>query len=246
MDAPRIFGIIRREQKTLKQIILKHKIDVVISDNRFGLYGENIHTVFITHQLFLKAPFAGSLAQRINKKYILKFDEIWVPDYEDSGRNLSNELSHGRRYHPNIKYIGPQSRLINYERVAKKYDYLFLLSGPEPQQSILKKALLQKVKLYPQYEFALATTSGDPDYDKNLESFVLPDSVALGKLICESKTVVCRSGYSTLMDLHLLDVKNLILVPTPGQTEQEYLADLWQQRFSAKVVLQKDLGSLVL
>lgn len=240
-DAPRILRVIKQENKFLEELISTRKIDVVISDNRFGLYFKNVRTVFITHQLFLKAPVFSSLAQQLNKKYILKFDEVWVPDYEDKDHCLSGELSHGPEFHPNTKYIGPQSRLIKYEPVEKKYDYLFLLSGPEPHQSILKKMLLQKVKQYPAYKFAMASTLKEEDYDVNLENFVSADPVTLSKLICESKTVICRSGYSTLMDLYLLNVKNVILIPTPGQTEQEYLAKFWKTKIDCRVYAQSEV-----
>jgi UDP-N-acetylglucosamine:LPS N-acetylglucosamine transferase len=46
----------------------------------------------------------------------------------------------------------------------------------------------------------------------------------LRQMIKAAKVIICRPGYSTLMDLAVLG-RTAVLVPTPGQTEQEYLAD---------------------
>ncbi len=241
-DWPGIFSIIKREHALLQEIILKHKIDLVISDNRFGLYSKNIHSVFITHQVFLKTPFATSIAQSVNKNYILNFNEIWIPDLENEKESLSSELSHGKHFHPQVKYIGPQTRLQKIISVGKKYDHLLLLSGPEPQHSVLRELLIKKVKENPNFKFALVTNRFDEQI-KNLEVFISPNAQKLTELISQSKKVICRSGYSTLMDLYLLDKKEVILIPTPGQTEQEYLAGYWKERFGAFVCEQKNISS---
>ena len=41
----------------------------------------------------------------------------------------------------------------------------------------------------------------------------------------EAREIVCRSGYSSIMDLHTIGRK-AHLIPTPGQTEQIYLAEI--------------------
>lgn len=244
LDAPRIFKVIKEEHALLKLIFQNHKIDVVISDNRFGLYNSDVRTVFITHQLFLKVPFGRFLAQRINRKYIQKFDEVWIPDYKDAAVSLSGDLSHGKHFHSKISYLGPKSRLQIVDNAVKKYDYLFLISGPEPKQTVFRNLLIEKIKQYPTQKFVLLSNAGLNTSENNLEVITSPDTFTLGKTIGESKTIICRSGYSTLMDLHMLGIKNVILVPTPGQTEQEYLAEYWRVKFGSVVVKQKDLGDL--
>jgi UDP-N-acetylglucosamine:LPS N-acetylglucosamine transferase len=131
-----------------------------------------------------------------------------------------------------------------FETSEKIYDFVFLLSGPEPQKSDLKKVLLRKAEQYPNYQFALISQDCKTDDTQNLKVFNSPDSAALSRIISENNTVVCRSGYSTLMDLHVLGVTNTILVPTPGQSEQEYLAEYWSMKFASVVVKQKDLTDL--
>lgn len=242
LDSPRIFSLIKKEKTLLEKIIDEHKIDVVISDNRFGLHSKKVKSIFITHQLFLKTPFANSYAQNINKKYILNFDEVWVPDFEDEKRSLSGELSHGKHFHKNIKYIGPQSRLAKGIQ-QNKYDGLFLLSGPEPQQSILKNELLCLAEKNPQCRFALVSTQNTKQETRNIEIFNCPDKVKLSQLINQSETIFCRSGYSTLMDLHVLEKKEIVLIPTPGQTEQEYLAEYWQKKFGSIQLPQNKINT---
>ena len=253
LDSPRIAGIVLQENKALEKIIEEHKIDVVVSDNRFGLYNSKVHSIFITHQLFLKTPIFNLPAQVINKNYILKFDEVWVPDLEDESESLSGALSHGDHYHKNVKYIGPQSRLkdCKTESPLKKYDILILLSGPEPLRTDLEKLLIQN---FSESDKKIALARGVlRDRDKgslrkeavgNMDMFDIPEKEKLKGLILNSERIICRSGYSTLMDMYALEKTNLMLIPTPGQTEQEYLAGYWWQKFGAKYLHQHELHKL--
>ncbi len=247
---PKISGIIKKEHQLLDKLIDEKKLDVVISDNRFGLYNKKAHCVFMTHQLFLKAPVFENFAQSINKKYILKFNNIWVPDFEKEQESLSGELSHGKHYHSHVKYIGPKSRLsdVIFEVEKNKYDYLILLSGPEPGRTTLENELLKKVE-NSNKKIALVRGSKFKIHDSRLERidvFDFPKKEELKKLILSSNTIICRSGYSTLMDMYLLEQKKLILIPTHGQSEQEYLAKYWHQKFGAKIISEHNLNQLTL
>jgi predicted glycosyltransferase len=241
----RINAIIKSEHKLLDEIINTNGIDVVISDNRFGLHSKKVRSVFITHQLFLKTPFANSLAQKINKFYILKFDEIWIPDYEDDTRSLSGELSHGNNFHSHIKYIGPLSRL---EKIKpnRSYNCVFVISGPEPQQSLLATKLIALAVRHPLSKFAMIISGKHNNINKpkNVDVFFNANSNQISELLCGAEKIICRSGYSTLMDLHHLEIKgNIILIPTPGQTEQKYLAALWQRKFNCLIVSQNKIDN---
>jgi predicted glycosyltransferase len=256
-SAPRITRIITKENEQLKKIIEENKIDVVISDNRFGLYSDKIHSVFITHQLFLKAPVFEGWSNSVNQNYILKFNEVWVPDFENDTslsevKTLSGELSHGKHFHKNVKYIGPKSRLNDVISPIEKdkYDLLILLSGPEPTRTELEKKLLEKFK--DSSKKVVLVRGSDPDSyrdgvrsSESIEIFNLPGKEKLKELILSSRKIICRSGYSTLMDMHALSKKDLILIPTPGQTEQEYLAEHWKERFGATLVKQNEINKLI-
>ena len=225
---PKILNAIKREHIWLKKIIKEYEIDIVISDNRYGLYNAKIKSIFITHQLAIETGnfFTNWLVKKLNYKRINKFDECWIPD-EELPFDLAGKLSHPKEMpFVAIKYIGILSRFKKIT-VDKNIDLLVLISGPEPQRTALEKMmLLQMIKL----TFKMVLVRGLPgagnkliNENKALQIFDHLPAKELNTLIQSSKIVVARSGYSTIMDLIALQQK-AILIPTPGQTEQEYLA----------------------
>jgi uncharacterized protein (TIGR00661 family) len=223
---PAIRATIKYENKWLATVIEDYKIDIVLSDNRFGLCNKNVTCIFITHQLLIKTGniFTEKILQQLNYSYINKFDQCWVPD-EASNTNFAGELSHPKKL-PKITlaYIGTLSRFKKTEQ-AKEIDLLVILSGPEPQRTILENILLKQMQQLP---LRMVLVRGLPIEQNNLtvKNIIIHNhlpAVALNKLILSAKTVVARSGYTTVMDLAALQ-QQVIFIPTPGQTEQEYLA----------------------
>jgi uncharacterized protein (TIGR00661 family) len=223
---PKIIMAIKREKNWVKKIIDDYKIDIVISDNRFGLYNNNAHCIFITHQLKIKTgnSFTEKIAQKINYKYINRFNEGWIID-EEGNDNLAGDLSHPKLLpHLPLKYIGALSRFKKYV-VEKKYDLLVILSGPEPQRTIFENILLEQIQVL---KLDIVVVRGLPSEENILEVGDIKiynhlRAASLNELILASKTIIARSGYTTVMDIAALQQK-AIFVPTPGQTEQEYLA----------------------
>jgi uncharacterized protein (TIGR00661 family) len=229
---PKIISAIKREKNWLKKIIDDYKIDIVISDNRFGLYNKNAHCIFITHQLQIKTGnrFTEKIAQKINYKYIGLFNECWLIDGEGN-ENLAGELSQPTTL-PKIplKYIGALSRFKKYE-TEKKHDLLVLLSGPEPQRSIFENLLIEQTQ---NVKLNIVLVRGLPVKETILEINGIKiynhlPAQALNELMLASKIIIARSGYTTVMDIAALQQK-AIFVPTPGQTEQEYLAAYLSQK----------------
>jgi predicted glycosyltransferase len=231
---PRIFFSIISEHRWLKATLLKHQFETVISDNRFGLWSNKTKCIFITHQLNIRLPWWLGAVNLVNRWFISRYDECWVPDFSGP-KNLAGDLSHPAKPINNIKYLGILSRFkrpdkINWEQTN---DLLVLLSGPEPQRSIFEKKILTQMsdiafkaiilRGLPLCEKPMATSN------KNLVIYNHLPSNEMEKIILSSKIVLCRSGYSSLMDLATL-LKKAILVPTPGQTEQEYLAKSLKER----------------
>lgn len=236
MDAPRIFRVIAAEHAQLNAIVKQHNIDMVISDNRFGLYHQKVPGIYITHQLHIRAGLFSGIANAIHNYYLKRYQQVWVPDYEDRNLSLAGDLSRPLDFKP-VKYIGPLSRLSFNEAITKEYKYLCLLSGPEPQRSILEAALAKAMQGFSEKACVVRGTTGKmqvafPDQVKVID---MADAAGLSGLIASSETIVCRSGYSTLMDLHCLKNTKCVLIPTPGQGEQEYLAEYWHQKFGARV-----------
>ncbi len=225
---PRLAVAVKKEEEWLQQQMNEYHFDIVISDNRLGMHTPDAHCVFITHQLAIQtgSNFLNTLVKRINYHFIEQFNECWVPDNEAED-NLSGLLSHPKKPpHLPIRYIGWLSRF-HPNVCEKKYKLVFVISGPEPQRTIFENIIF---KLAPQLEGEMVIVRGLPEATEH--SNQLPQNITayhhlaadqLSLMMQMAEWVVCRSGYSTLMDLKAIAQK-AILVPTPGQTEQEYLA----------------------
>jgi predicted glycosyltransferase len=233
---PRIHRIMQEENKWLASLCAKQKYTQVISDNRFGFFNKKIKSIFITHQLRIAFPKPFAIFEKAGEvwhKGIMKnFDEIWVPDYAEYP-GLAGKLSHPSYSSEKIKYIGPLSRL-NYMNsdinCPKTIDILALISGPEPQRLFFEKYAIKFLSEKPGEHCMIRGLPNETEVpDLPFQVFNHLSAVDLRDKILASRMVLCRSGYSTLMDLELLKA-NAILVPTPGQTEQIYLAKLWGKR----------------
>lgn len=218
-----------REHNLLKKIITKYNIDIVLSDNRFGLWNKGVKSIFITHQLKVKFPgilkYIEFIYSTILKIIINKYDECWVPDF--SGEiNLGGDLSHVKHKYKNLSYIGPLSRFKKENRSTeiKKFHIAFVLSGPEPQRSVFEEIILKQLERTKLNVVLVRGTSNPIQLEQSFPVFDLLNTSELIKIISESEMVICRSGYSSVMDLIALE-KRAVLVPTPGQTEQEYLGN---------------------
>ena len=244
----KIKSVIRQEQKLLEKIVIENSIDVVISDNRFGLFNKQTENIFITHQIKIVAPFFSGYATKFNLNYIHNFSRVWVPDHKNQSERLSGNLSDSDAVSIPVEYIGPQSALSIFDldiATIDRSDYLILLSGVEPQRTILENSLIDKFK-FSNKKITLVRGS-DTEVkieNKNISVINFAYGAELKKLILSAETIICRSGYSTLMDLNFLKKEKLILVPTPGQTEQKYLAQYWKEKFNAKVYLQDQLTQI--
>ena len=249
-QAPKILKAIRNENKWLAKMIDEHHFDAVISDNRYGLYHQTTPCVFITHQLKIKSPlgkWTEKILQKRNYKYINQFTECWVPDILDED-GLAGELSHPLKK-PVIPmcYVGWLSRLntdpANIIEETKDH-LLIILSGPEPQRSLLEDKIIKEIASYrgtativrglPTSPSLIPSTSMIRFYNH------LP-AEELNKEMQKAEYIISRSGYSTIMDIIKLKKKG-ILIPTPGQTEQEYLADHLSQKQIVVCLNQKDFS----
>ena len=254
LSAPKILFSFIREHKILKKIIKKYKIDVVISDNRYGLWNKKIPCIFMTHQILVKTPdkinFFKKFLFKINKFYINKFDELWIPDFEGE-INLSGDLSHKHKISKATYFIGPLSRFNEYKSkvdISEKpcYDVLVMLSGPEPQRTVLEENILKQLKetkLKSIVVRGITEKSEHYNFSENIKVFSHLESDELINYILGSKIIICRPGYSSIMDLTALG-KKAIFIPTPGQTEQEYLAQRFLNKKMFYSVKQKDFNLL--
>lgn len=237
---PKILSSIKRENSWLQDTVKKHQIQLVISDNRYGLYSKLVPSVYITHQLQIKMPFRWleKLIQRINYSYINRFAYCWVPDLPGEV-NLAGSLAHPDRLPAvPVRYLGLLSRFDVTQRNEILFDYCVLISGPEPQRSMLEQIILTQITAVKGKKIIIRGKPGSTDSLQPIADTIIYNHCsgeALMQLMQQSKYIICRSGYTTVMELMVLQ-KKAILIPTPGQTEQEYLAQrLMQQNWALSI-----------
>ena len=232
-----ILGIIK-EHYSLRKIIHSKKIDGVISDNRFGMWNKSTPCIFITHQINIKSPVFSKLINKINHFFISKYNECWIPDF--SNNLLSGELSKIDFKKNKFKFIGPLSRFEKRD-LHLKYKYCFLISGPEPQRTILENIAKRELEKIKEKSIIILGKTEENKIEKYGTHTIYSHlkSEKLNKILLESEIIISRSGYTTIMDLYKLE-KKAILIPTPGQTEQQYLAKYLEEKSIFSIADQND------
>ena len=265
------------ENITLRRLAQEIRPSIIISDNRFGFFHRDIFSVYVTHQMRIPFPsslrFMEPVASWIHGMIIKRYDLCLIPDYPGPV-NLSGRLSHDMKLAGNIHYMGPLSRFKSEgehtqtnaqkevsegpdgqtlaqrevrEKITQQQSrYCLILSGPEPQRSILMKKV--KEALHGKQLFILTT---DPlkesdDNDDWVTYVIRPDNGTMREMITGSVMVIARSGYTSVMELTSLE-KGAVLIPTPGQPEQEYLGRHLNGRYGFVTLSQKkinEIGSL--
>lgn len=231
-QSPLFLFSVLREHHLLRRIQDKEKFDIIISDNRYGLSNPHCQSVFITHQVHIILPKSLKIFQkainRLIRYAINKFDECWVPD-NPGDYNLAGTLSQDIKNAINFRYVGILSRFSGHyqaEVIPDNYDVVAVVSGPEPQRANFEKILENQLEQYKGNSLLIRGLPGDKNFEVN-GSFSKVNHLPAAKfagVIQNATYVICRSGYSSVMDMVTLKTKAL-LVPTPGQTEQEYIAE---------------------
>jgi UDP-N-acetylglucosamine transferase subunit ALG13 len=231
---PHFFRVIKREHQELEHIVADNKVDLVISDNRYGCWSCKAKSIFMTHQLNILLPgyvsFFLPLLKFLIYRTIKRFSLCWIPD-DGGDRSLTSVMSYpGKLPH---RYIGMLSRFTKcLPEQSFKYEVLVILSGPEPQRSHLEKILFGQICEFKCRTLMVRGVIGDSQIKNINEYFQMVDfcnTTQLHSAICQSEIVIARSGYSTIMDLNKLE-KKAIFIPTPGQTEQEHLATVLSEQ----------------
>ena len=237
---PKLFFWARREHQCLSAIQAEECFDMIISDNRFGLYCTEARCVYITHQLHILFPrfvkWLEPLAEALHALIAKHYTEIWVPDYEDVHQALAPALSHPKSHRyaeMNIRYIGPLSRFKkNGFLPNSSYDVVAIVSGLEPQRTIFEEEIKRKYSATDERILLVRGIVSEParfTESENITSVAHLDDATLTPYLLGAQTILARSGYSTIMDLAALGlISRAHLYATPGQPEQEYL----EKRFS--------------
>lgn len=227
-QTPRLLKTIKASNQLVQKLVVKYKIDYIISDNRYGCHNKLAYSVFLTHQVNIPLPKAykwfRKAVDRQNAGYINQYNELWIPDFE--GHLLSGELSLLNKSIRVPAYcIGALSRL-KVKEVNQRNFVLAILSGPEPHRSIFEQKIINQAQFF-KGDLILIRGTRKPLKEVlpgNLKIIDLAESNTINELLLQAKHIICRAGYSSIMDLMQLN-RTAFLVPTPGQTEQEILAD---------------------
>ena len=214
-----------------QEIVEKEKAAGIISDNRFGVRSNRVESVYLTHQLLVKAGWLTGMATSGHRSFISKFDRCWVCDYQGE-ESLAGQLSNASAELSSVSWIGPLSRFNPSESIEKDIDIAVVISGPEPSRSLFEESIRKELHAF-KGKIVLVRgliekeKSSNVDGNMTVHNFLLSEE--LQTLMKRSKLIISRSGYSSVMDLNAIGGKAL-LVPTPGQGEQEYIAKRLQSK----------------
>lgn len=233
---PRIIRSARLDHRMLANYLRYEQIDQVISDNRFGLYSAKVPCIYMTHQLVIPLPhpwqWLEPLVARLHGKLIARFAECWIPDEQislDGHQGYAGRLSHPPIQPANAKYIGILSRFAGIScQPDTTYSVVAVLSGLEPQRTLFEKEIIRR---YENTDDTVLVVRGKmllpPTVTRHRNITLIPwlDDSHLAAYMLGAKRIICRSGYSSVMDLAALGLLGKAeLHPTPGQPEQEYLS----------------------
>lgn len=247
LQVPKLIKAVISEHKWIRKWSKANPDALILSDNRFGCFSFSNPSIYLTHQIQIMPPqgmeFLRFISYPAHKLVFSFFDEVWVPDHPQI--QLAGKLSHfktAKKYHS----IGLLSRFQHQAVLANpQHDLLMVLSGPEPQRTLLENQLLGQISTWLGSGKSAILVRGTPGQElpnppQGLKVYSHCSSQELQSMMCNSKRILCRSGYSTLMDLCQLSAK-AILIPTPGQTEQEYLAYRAKELNWAPMLSQNEL-----
>lgn len=231
-QAPALLLQIKRERAFAQRIIKEHKLDFIISDNRYGLRSSEVRSILITHQLRIMHPKPFKSLEGLTEWFIGRltrcFSEIWVPDY-GSEINLTGTLSHKKSGpQKRVRFIGPLSRFrqMKTDAVVLPKKIVVIISGPDPARQRFEEQIKDKAI---KSKRAITIVGGMPERDTidNVGLVTIYSHLndeAFAREVASAEYVISSSGYSTIMDLVSLGGRATI-IPFIGQTEQEYLAE---------------------
>jgi uncharacterized protein (TIGR00661 family) len=228
---PRMIRNLQYARERSREIV-SGGFDKVISDCRYDVYDTPDNSYLINHQVRFSTPFgAERIFEKLLARRMQKYKYVIVPDFEE--QSLSGRLSHDLRYvnKDKIRYIGILSHLKKLQ-VTEDIDYFISVSGPEPQRTVLQKKMIE---MSGQLEGNVVIAGGIPEStttrsSENLRFYSFLNAEQQADMMNRAKFIISRPGYTTVMELAELDKKRALFLPTPGQTEQEYLADYYEKQ----------------
>jgi uncharacterized protein (TIGR00661 family) len=235
---PEIVFTAVKENEEVEKLVKKFRFDLIISDNRFGFYSKNVPSVFMSHQLKYHMPGNIKLFENtgkfFNTFYHKNFEKIIVPDNPPNSVSLSGKLGNipKKNTKNKIYYAGILSS-IRKQNVKKDIDYLISISGPERSKTAFKEKIMSQIKdLAGKKVVLLGEPCSNSKYRAGKNTLVKSHATReeMTSLMNRARFIITRSGYTTIMELAELGKKNALFIPTPHQTEQEYLSKYYEEK----------------
>ncbi len=238
MSLPAMLTLLAAERRCVAKIVAQDRYDLIISDSRPGMYSDTVPSLFMTHQVHYHLPFAiwpaEILGLGMNRVLFDKFRRVIVPDNPPGPMALAGKLSHPvlASSYPHLYFSGILATARTMD-LPQDLDYLFIISGPEPQRTIFERIVLPRLGSLPGTKVVLLGSPAgagtrSPDPETTIISYASTEEKIA--LLNRAKFIVCRPGYTTMMELAEIGKRHALFVPTPGQTEQEYLSDYYRKQ----------------
>ncbi len=247
LSMPAVFWTFYREHQFVRQVARSQRFDRIVSDTRYGVFLREIPSYHIVHSLRQIVPGRPReieiMVELVQKRLLAGARRILIPDQRENG--LAGDLCHNLNCFDghNLEYIGILSS-VKRRPVQPDLDYFVTVSGAEPQRSIFEKMVLQQAYDLPG---RVVIALGKPDVPLSVTSDGRVDVYSyMGRgqqeeMMNRARLVVSRSGYTTMMELAELG-KQALLIPTVGQSEQEYLGAYHEKLGTMHTVTQPHLS----
>lgn len=247
LSMPRVMLTFRRERAFTARLCAQEGVDRVISDSRFGIVSTAVPSFYIFHSLRQILPWRPwrmeRWVERNQQRMLADARRVLVPDQAEDG--LAGDLCHDMScdWSGRVDYLGILSSVAD-RGVEPDVDVFISISGAEPQRTFLERLVLRQAPALGRREVVVALGRPDLPYScrrqGRLTVHTYLDRSGQEEMLNRARLVVTRSGYTTLMELAELG-KRALLIPTVGQSEQEYLADYHHARGHAHAVRQSRL-----
>lgn len=243
---PAVLRKISAEYKAVNKWLSLNSVQLLISDHRYGCYSPDIPSFFLAHQLaFIAPPLLKpfeSAGRWFNRQFHLHYNGVLIPDEESDGSGLLSGRLSRHSGKGKYTYCGILSS-VRKEKCSAEIDFFFSVSGPEPQRWVLEQLIRSQISILPGKKVVALgkPESGEienPDSDTTIYHHL--SRTEMQHIMNCSKFIITRPGYSTIMELAELK-KKALFIPTPGQTEQIYLAKRFKEKGWFNWKAQKDL-----
>lgn len=248
LSVPWILAGFRAEHRLTERLVRERRFDRVVSDSRFGVWSADVPSYFLCHSLHQIVPGRSRLLEHMvewGQRGLLRgFAKVLIPDVEEDG-GLSGYLGHEPAYdwgEDRLVYLGPLSDVAR-PGLPEDIDYFFSVSGLGTPQKDFGDLVLDAL---PRINGRAVVTLGRPEAEGQTRTIAgatvygYLDRQRQAEMLNRARVVVARSGYTTLMELAELG-KRALFVPTPGQSEQEYLARYHRDRGHVWSTVQRAL-----